>query len=149
MGVSVSQQKSTTTKYRLELTEEQCGVMNTALELYFRLGMGQLSELAWHFAPIEDRDRVEVLLREMKRLMYPKLDHNAYYSISSHEIDDTFRVACDIRDVVRYQLAGDRDPSRKTWSVDHNKPMHMSKEPLPKIERITHERKKNTECGAV
>lgn len=130
-------------RYQLTLNETQLNVLQHALDLYFRLGMGQVKEATDRMIPpLKDtgewcnrRDATEAVLIEARRMAMPELaSDNSYYSIHSQEIDESNRVACDIHDVVRHRLAWDRFP-KGNFGVAWDTPAHKSREPLPTIVR--------------
>lgn len=134
-------------KYRIELTEKQLQVVKIALEEYFRISLNQWRDLADRLAwedvvlPKEagpDRDRLfdrtictrnalHEIFMAAGRILWPTgtlLGKNEYNLIAQ-----------DIWDVIKHQQWKDAG-CLPEWSVDGNKPLHLSKEPMPKIERI-------------
>lgn len=131
-------------QYRLTLSETQVNVLQQALDMYFRVGMGQTTEVVEHIIPpIKDmeewckrRDAVTAKMREAKMLAMPDLhDHHSYYGIYAPEIDESNRVACDVHDVIRYVMAWERFP-KGGFGVAWDRPAHKSAEPLPLMERV-------------
>lgn len=132
-------------KYILEISEHQAAVIQSALDLYMRIGMGQYGEILQH-SPFfytggsantekycAGRDAAEPLLDHVKMLMTDLPSRNSYYSIGSKEISGAYRTACDVRDVIRHFISWDKEP-KGGWTVNFDKPFHHNrKEPLAKI----------------
>ena len=96
-------------KYRIEITEEQAKTIMTALEVFFRLDMGQFEELRWFNQSKEPID--ELLIREIKSSLFPELPKNGYRAVTS--ISDRGKRACEIFQVLRHAVA---------WSKENNSP---------------------------
>ena len=133
-----------TMKYAVELTETQMRVVQHALDMYFRVGMGQLREVLEHLVPKQSdhnewlarRDLTEERIRLARRAAMPELDDNASYGIYSEEIDKSNRIAADVHDVIRYRLAWDKNPEGG-FAVSFDRVSPKSTEPLPVIRRMT------------
>jgi len=100
-------------KYNLTLTEQQAGILCDALDLYARIGIGQFEEILHIFnftkvAP-EHRDTVEILLLSAKEEI--GLPKNGSHGIHHPEVNDKFRAAFDLKQVVRNKVAWDRNPA--------------------------------------
>jgi hypothetical protein len=98
--------------------------------------MGQFGELSssWNFdwkCDNEARDVAEKMLQSVKRTLTP-LYGNQFYSISSPEIPDSWKIAYDIHQVIRFRLAWDRDPN-DNWNVHKNEPMRYGSSELATI----------------
>lgn len=126
-------------KYILELTEKQAEVTVKALELLTRVGVNQLSLVAWEMNP-ETADLVRDELRRLEDLLTRETRHS--WGILHEKVPVVSRIAYDIMQVVRYQLGTDRkaEAEAKGVAVHHNvwlnDPMfvHEGKNP-PKIKR--------------
>jgi len=128
--------------YHLAMTERQAQVLVNALDLYSRIGMGQLAEVAHVLrmnvignpsGTVEALDSVERLTREAaSRWMGGS---GGYYGIASEKISDVFRVAWDLQQVIRYRLAWDRKPEGGI-QVHFDDPMKTSEEPLAVIKKV-------------
>ena len=138
-------------KYTLELSEEQAEIIKIALEEYFRLRMNQ----TWDFADDicfdgfdydnytnEDFDKQlekrDVFRKEFAKLLiavHPLQLGGGKFREATVEM----RRAQDIWQVVRHQLWTERHGIEDDWCVDSRKPMSMSGEPLPKMERVEDE----------
>jgi hypothetical protein len=124
-------------KYNLTLTEKQAGVLIDALDLYTRIGLGQFEEVVQVYdrnlkLDHETRDRIKSLLDAAKREAgHPS---NGSYGIHNEKVDDVFRAAFDIKQVVRNKLAWDRNP-KGGIQVQFDKPDPISQMGLPTIEK--------------
>lgn len=135
-------------KYNLELTEEQAEIIRIALEEYFRLRMNQ----TWDFADDicfdgfdhdsntkEEFDKA-IERRNMFRDEFGKLLNRVhplqFVGGKFREQTMEMRRAQDIWQVVRHKLWIDRHGNKDDWCVDARKPMSMTGEPLPKMERV-------------
>jgi hypothetical protein len=130
-------------KYTIHLTERQARVIVDALDLFSRIGMGQLKEVAYVLRqnPLPSYDPDLEIRTNLLFKIRDKLDILArywmkgpgYYGITSKSISDKFRIAWDIQQVVRHRLAWDRNP-KGDITIDFDNPMKTSEEDLPKIE---------------
>src|SRR4051812_19032275 len=94
-----------TKKYILEIDENQARTLEKALDLYSRIGMGQLREIinVLRYDERLDNKNLEVarnILDNVKLLVFG----DDFYGIYSHEVPDVYRVAWDIQRVIRHQL---------------------------------------------
>jgi hypothetical protein len=130
--------------YHLSLTERQARVITEALDLFSRIGMGQLEEIAHilgsYTKPSESSSLLPERLEEVKRLAREASNvwtgnHFGCRGISSEEIGDTFRVAWDLHQVIRHRLAWDRNP-KGGLQVSFDTPMKYSQEPLAIIKKV-------------
>ena len=110
-------------KYNLTLNETQLNVMVTALEMYSRVGCGQLGiAVASHPDVVKrnaDYDFTKTLDCLFRQNVYTDLlpYANRYYGIFAPSIDSSNRVAWDMMQVVRNRLAWDRvgAPPELNW----------------------------------
>ena len=124
-----------TKKYTIELTENQVGVIQNALEEYFRLRMGQYTEFCTDMAElnadlspdnpnhelifdryIQRRDHMEEVMRAFFRIAFEPTGY------LREKTDDMLIAEC-IWDAIRCE----RGLSR--WE----QPLHTGSEPVPKI----------------
>jgi hypothetical protein len=130
---------------KLTLNEKQAEVLVRALDLFSRIGVGQIKEvqnvLSLYLTKgrandkaiaLVDTDRVCQLLDEIaKEYGHPRGSH---WSILSDQINDDFRVAYDIQQVVRNYLAWKLNPNGG-MQVDFYDPKKTSRtQELPKID---------------
>lgn len=133
--------------YRIELTEEQAEIIKIALEEYFRLRMNQ----TWDFADdicfngfnyknhtkedfnerIERRDMFRDEFEKLLNTVHPLQFRGGKFREQTIEM----RRAQDVWQVIRHQLWNDRYGNKNDWCVDSRKPMSMTGEALPKMER--------------
>lgn len=122
-----------TRTYKLTITPNQAQTIIDALDLYSRVGMGQMEEVA-HVARRTFGDKAWDFMRYLLREVHAILmgDYHTYYGILSHEVDERFRVAWDIQQVMRHRLVWDVCPDGG-MSVSFQAPTKTSQEPLPTI----------------
>ena len=125
-----------TKKYTIELTENQVGVIQNALEEYFRLRMGQYTEFCTDMAElnadlspdnphhelifdryIQRRDHMEEVMRAFFRIAFEPTGY------LNEKTDDMLIAEC-IWDAIRCVRG------LSNWSS----PLHTGSEPVPKIE---------------
>lgn len=130
-------------KYTLTLTENQIVLIKDALEEYFRIRMNQWIDLSNDLAAknidlslenpnhnklfdkyINDRDAIYEIFECIGRII----------KLNGSKKTEKQLVAEYIWQVIRHQLWKDSE-NKNEWCVDARKPMRVSKEPLPKIER--------------
>lgn len=136
-------------RYTLTLTEKQIVLTKEALEEYFRIRMNQWIDLSNDLAA-KNIDLSPENPNHNKRFDKYINDRDAIYEIfgcvgrivklNGSKKTEKQLVAEDIWQVMRHQLWKDSENKNK-WCVDAREPMRVSKEPLPKIEKI----KKNLE----
>lgn len=134
-------------RYTLELSEDQAEIIKIALEEYFRLRMGQFSDLSidLSFAGCdgnnhnpeelntrnERRWSAESVFKAALDVAQPMRKHGVY----PEQTIEMLR-AQDIWQVIRHKLYIDRGGDSNGWSVDAREPLRISDEPLPKMERV-------------
>ena len=119
--------------YTMKFNEQQAGIIQNALNFYFRSFLGQLD--LWHVSiDGESFDYFERNIVEgaLKNVM--KLSQNSSYGINSKEIPDMARDAADIRGVIRHQLWKDRE-GHSEHTVDASPPTRYGTLALPEIKR--------------
>lgn len=131
-------------KYRLDLSEAQLRVVNTALEEYFRIPLNQWWDLADRLALkgvdlLDEKTRSRNFDRYIwKRDAVKEVFESAGRILWGYQVppkDDEQLIAEDIWRVIRHQLYLDSG-STDTWRTDASEPMKFGPEPLPQIERI-------------
>lgn len=130
--------------YRLEMNSEQARAVIAALDLFSRIGMGQLEEIE-HFIAWEGvlkirephtlimRDALRDLCNQMKAILgHPT---NGSWGITNAEVPKRCRVAYDLQCVLR-QVVG-RHEGEQSHSVWLHDPLHVVKDvPLAKCEAV-------------
>lgn len=115
-------------KYKLEITEEQAQVIRNALDLYTRIGIGQLKEIWWVWGHNKDvckcdRRTFDAYLTDLQ-LQLTGFPLNASWGIHSLEVHDVFRQAYDLHQVIRNKLAWTRyrkeHPGSESQPRDHS-----------------------------
>lgn len=118
--------------YTITVNENHIQVILAALDLFARIGVGQFDEVLHVY------DRGAKLADELRTRMRDGLSYvksvvghppNGSHGIHQPEVDDDFRIACDIQRVIRHRLAWDRDP-KGGMRVDFDKSCAFSNEPL-------------------
>lgn len=105
----------------LETDRPTAGLIQRALELYARLGLGQFETLLdlarfedlrrtdGSVVPAANMDEARELLTKVKSLL-TGLESNASYGISGSKVGAEFQKAWDVQRAVRHRLAWDRNP---------------------------------------
>lgn len=131
-------------KYRIELTETQFKTVRNALEMWERMMMGQFFDYATEIAkngyeynkdnPDNSRKFDDYIIR---RNDSQELMDRAYIVAcpKPQSKTDDMRIIEDIWLAMRYQLWEDRPEPKSHDTVDSRKPLKVSDEPIPKIER--------------
>ena len=134
--------------YSLTLTEEQLTVLNTALEWFFRLQMGQFFDYATEIALdgyvydkfnpendkmfdeyIDRRNTSQVLFERAFRVAQPKLCYKTTDML----------IAEDIWAVIRHFRWQERPEPKSHDTTDSYPPLHISDQPPVKISKIDHD----------
>jgi hypothetical protein len=124
--------------FKLTLNEKQAHVVRAALDLYARVGIGQFEEVLQVYDPAAKMD-IELRNHIRAGLVLAKAEAghpaNGSYGIVNPLVDDDFRVAYDVQQVIRHTLARDRKPEGGN-TVDFDKPHATGTEPLPTFEKV-------------
>jgi len=102
--------------YTLTLSKEHAHAVLNALELYERIAMGQTQEIARCFKNKNDTwqnqraKRLEPLLEELKRILFPDLPTNGYYGIMSERSGKQAHLCYEIFCSLRYCVAHNETP---------------------------------------
>ena len=135
-------------KYNLTVNETQLNVMVAALEMYSRVGCGQLGPAVTSHPDVvkrsEDCNFSQTLDCLFRQNVYTDLlpYANRYYGIFAPSIDSSNRVAWDMMQVVRNRLAWDRlgNPPERDWDimfgVEYDNVFVSSSEEVPVITKI-------------
>jgi hypothetical protein len=136
-------------EYNLTLNADQARVIQMALELYSRVGAGQLGFLMEH-PEIQKRTRaarlsvteLQVAIDGIKGAIYADMAPGQYYGIHSRELLDDTRSAWDLQQVIRHRMAWDQagNPEKRDFNtmfqVFFDDPMAASKQPLARIAKV-------------
>lgn len=132
--------------YILKINEHQAEVLCRALDLFSRTGMGQFNELLYtfelsHLHSYSDNnylgivDRVRSLLANI-HILLTKLPPNASFGMTSGKINDIFRVAWDLQQVIAHCMSWKQSPGGGT-GVNFSEPFRSStKEPLAEVSYV-------------
>lgn len=130
--------------YNLIINEEHADVLIKALESYSRMMIGQID---YALEPIKihsdfstkskdrkftDHQKFRDLCNEIKSLVTPFDSPGASYGIHSKEVDDSARIAYDIKKVIEHRLSYDSRPQGGV-TVNFDEPRQTSEQPLPII----------------
>ena len=112
---------------KLEITDKQAYLIMNALELYSRVGMGQFDKIKdhptihnhiWNNHRDEYHDFADnELLIVRNKLFDLNYGLNGSHGINSNKIDDSNRLAFDIRQVIRHEF-WKSNPNRTDMTVD-------------------------------
>jgi len=119
-------------KYTITLNAAQARAVLSGLELYFRLGMGQFEEIKplWNGRIGYSHELANMLVDDLRRT-FTALPPNQYLGIDSLQLPEHFKVACDVFQVLRREVA--REEQHHAASVWHHAPLRHSQQPLPKV----------------
>lgn len=123
--------------YVLKLNSEHAEVLQNALELWSRIHMGQIEEVAW---PLQDMVHT-VAYHELKDKLkeccplVTGLPPNAYFSLTSEKVPETAKMAWEMYAEIRHRTSWDRMPEGG-MTVNFDKPMSVTNKPKVKLERV-------------
>lgn len=122
---------------KIEMNEEQLKSLLDATDIVSRLYCGQIKELG----RISKNNIPDHVFKILKEYMFPELDKHGYYGITNKKTPEIAKILYDIHQVIRHYLAWkdhENTSDNRDWSkqitVDFDKPMQTSNEPLPKVE---------------
>lgn len=115
---------------KITLSDNQASVIEAALDFYVRCRMGQFDEIGRLFP---DKYQDSVVRGLLDRLHIEILDMPPNASHGIHGLPEEFKMACDLKHVIRYHLSYQRNPSG-SMTVNFDTPDHYSSEPLAKVE---------------
>ena len=144
-------------KYEIRLTERQLKLVNQALEMFFRMQMGQFRDYADLMAfknfdykrkgpewdkefdqRIQCRDEFQDALEESYRRVFRAKGYDETSPFCRNTED--MECAIDIWEAIRYKLWQDLPEPKSHWRVDSNPPFHWYKEePLAEVRKVTDE----------
>ena len=124
--------------YTLDMNEEQAEILCKALDLFSRVGCGQFEEILRH--PTIEKSLLQKEDTQFTRRVSSGMLDSAKQMLTGHApgvstgitvADEPNRVAYDIFQVIRHQMAIDDDEHE--LSVHRQEPMQWSDQPLPEI----------------
>jgi hypothetical protein len=131
-------------KYTLTLSTRQAEVVAAALDLYARIGIAQFEEILsifeggrmglGHVTPSDKLQAARQRIADAKFTLtgYPE---NAGPGIMSPEVNDTFRVAYDVKKVLQHKVAWTEKPEGG-FGVNFDDPHQTGKEPLAVVATV-------------
>jgi hypothetical protein len=128
---------STSTKsVTLKLTQEQAGVVESALEVYARIHLGQFWVIGEQVFPKADNYEKRNALDKIGRSLYlPELQLSSTYGIFSPAVPDSARTAWSIQKTIRFCRSWAKEginpaTTERDWSkyigVNYDTPTHGS-----------------------
>ncbi len=134
--------------YSLKLNADQAKVVQAALELYSRVGMGQLGYVLEHpeihkRLAGSPREVAEQTLETAKQAIFGMV-HGQYHGIHSRELEDETASAWDLQQVIRHRLAWDQagNPDHRDFrtmgGVRFDEPRRASTQPLARMNALDH-----------
>ena len=125
-------------QYQLTLNDEHVQMLLRALDVYSRIGCGQLNRILELFLGDPRRRECSSIQREalfrFKQQLLP-LEGDASYSICSPEVPVDYRLAWDVLQVVRHHVAWEEQPAGGLF-VQFDSPMNTSGAPFCTIETV-------------
>ena len=118
--------------YQCGFSPEQLRVILQALDIYSRIGQGQLWPIADLFIGNDQVDLTK--LREILRSAGPlitELAPNSYFGINSKEVDEIYKMAYDMQQVLRNAQSWNESPTGG-WTANFDEPMQYAEHELMK-----------------
>ncbi|MBD2505613.1 hypothetical protein [Anabaena azotica] len=117
----------------LDLNDEQLTVISKACELFARIHMGQLEEVAWLFSSLSE-ERYQELTETLKELntLITQMPKQAHFGIRSEQVPQIAKSAYDIHQVIQHHLAWKQNPQGGVGG-NFDSPVQYSTIPLPTI----------------
>ncbi len=124
----------------LKVTDRQLGIIQSALELYDRLLMGQIESSLWrHFISRDiEPEAFGEACRKLKQIIFPELSQNSFYGVGWREGDsrqNRSQTAYEIEGMIRH-LEWKRKPDREPYLTCASPPLHYSTESLIELDVI-------------
>ena len=125
-------------KYKLVVNEKQAKIISWALDFYSRTMGGQLEDILcrFHWRNLNDdkRDEAHDILVDLK-CMLTGLNPNQP-NMELHNISEDGRIAYDLHQVIRHQIAHNNPNDCHEYSVDLGTPRQVGSESLANIEPL-------------
>lgn len=117
----------------VKLTDKHLAVINTALEVYYRLKSGQINiALDEAFSHSIDREELNYIEKTIRKNTHKNLPISAAYGFNSPEIGDA-RIAYEIKKTIEEYLSVKNNNGFYGSTVNFHGPLKASDEPLPVI----------------
>ena len=117
----------------VKLTDKHLAVINTALEVYYRLKSGQINiALDEAFNYSIDREDAQIIELMIRKAAHKDLPPNAAHGFSSEKIGDA-RIAYEIKKTFEEVLAVKNNDGYYGHTVNFHGPLKASEEPLPEV----------------
>lgn len=137
-----------TTKYQITATQSQLELIQRALDMYSRIGMGQvgtavtdhpdvIKRIFNHRSNLVSLFEVSIAVdAAMKYWVFEELPQNGYHGIHSSKINNSNRNAYDMVQVIRSKIAWDNHKEGdSTIYVQYDTPMKTGNEDFIQIEK--------------
>jgi len=125
-------------QYELSISEKQARVILASLDLFSRIGIGQLREVLRHpqyqLKMIDDNETYtycQRLLDQVKKLLTGHGPHSSY-GVCHPEVHEDSNIAYDLLQVIRHRLSWDRIPDGGP-EINFDPPIQFSEEELAEI----------------
>lgn len=118
--------------YSLEMNDDQIRILTAALDLYVRIGIGQIEEVSSLLSDgnitLDQSDRISKHCKDIKKILGHQ--NNGSYGISNERVETKFKVAYDLECIIRQTTARAKNEIQSVWN---NTPMHLAPDvPLAK-----------------
>lgn len=134
-------------RYTITMTEAQLRTVNTALEEFFRVRMGQMGDLADSLAGLDvdfSRDNpmhsqifdAYIQRRDATRIALDAAKNIAFGQHNYPSPGEDARICEDVWQVIRHQLWLD-NPDRLEYTVDSREPLLVSQQPIATIRKAS------------
>ena len=128
------------TKINISINIKDINVLTNILDLYSRLGSGQLEELiSQHNSPIvnqklseDEKEKLKQHIQQIKEILFPELGNFSSYGIFSNKITDDVKFSYDILQVIRNKVAWYNNP-KGGINVNFDEPLKSSSRPLIEV----------------
>jgi len=129
---------------QVTMTVEQARLQMYAMDLYMRILMGQFEEIEHMFTFFgeegerferkpEDREKMRIHTKWLKKFIYPQLAENASWGITGQPCPKEATIIYDMYKTMDHAISWHQNP-KGGWTKNYDKPMHWYKElPLPEV----------------
>lgn len=126
-------------KYQITLNETQMLALINATDFQSRIESGQLDDILFKGIPMSktiDKEKARELIKELKAVMFPELEHNELYSISDTELSQNAKNLYDLHQTMREVYSWSKEPEGKTCNTWFDKPMKYGNQEFPLVEEV-------------
>jgi hypothetical protein len=126
---------------RLKVTAKQLSILQEALDLYVRVGIGQLEIVAENISFNIEKEKIRKNINEIRDIFdQAKKEIFGFacgesFGISSSAVDDATKIAYDMQKVVQKEISEQRE--FKGFDVWRDGPiLHLGSEPIATVEKV-------------